>query len=311
MTSLHALSRDACHGVWSAVPTPFTPSWDVDRVAVRRMVAHHLRLGVRGLFLAGTNGEGPFLTDRQRRDLVTAVVRAARGRLPVAVQVTDNSAPRVLDRIAEARALGADLAVIAQPYFFSNATPSTLRDFYRTVIRASPLPIGFYDRGRHSAVAVPEALLPELYAEPNLAIVKDSSSDPARMRIALAARRRRPALRLFNGDEFHAVPYLQAGYDGLLLGGGVFNGKMANQIIAAVARGDLAAAAAWQRRMNRLMWAVYGGRRIACWLAGEKHLLVRLGIFRTWRNYPRYPLTPACRRAIARALRAERAVLLP
>ena len=72
-----------------------------------------------------------------------------------------------------------------------------------------------------------------------------------------------------------------------------------------------AAAARGKKRMNRLMWDVYGGKTISCWLTGLKHLLVEMGLFRTTRNHLRYPLTPACRRAIAGALVRERKALLP
>lgn len=97
----------------------------------------------------------------------------------------------------------------------------------------------------------------------------------------------------------------------LRLGGGVFNGFLARLILRACAAGRWAEAESLQRRMTRLMWAVYGGPGIRCWLAGEKYLLVRMGLFRTWANIPRYPLTASCRAAIARALVAERAVLMP
>jgi len=303
-------SRDFS-GVWSAAPTPFTNAMDIDEGSVRRMVEHHIRLGVKGLFLAGTNGEGPWLTNRQRRQFLHSVARANRGRMPLAVQVTDNSAARVLDNIHEAREEGAAIAVVAQPYIFFNATPVTLLAYYQTIIRHSPLPVGFYDRGRHSPVFVPESILPAIYAERNLVIIKDSSSDAIRMKIALAARKKRPALKLFDGDEFHAVPYLKAGYDGLLLGGGVFNGYLARLIIEAVARGDHTLGERLQLRMNRMMWAVYGGKKIKCWLAGEKKLLVDMGIFRTWKNYPDYPLTPSCRAAIRRLLETDRQYLFP
>lgn len=298
-------------GVWSAAPTPFTENMDIDEGSIRRMVEHHVRLGVKGLFLAGTNGEGPWLTNRQRRQLIHSVARANRGRMPLAVQVTDNSAPRVLDNIREAREEGANIAVVAQPYFFFNATPAAILAYYRTIIRHSPLPVGFYDRGRHSQVFVPESILPAIYAEPNLVVVKDSSRDPVRMQIALAARRKRPTLKLFDGDEFHATPYLKAGYDGLLLGGGVFNGYLAGLMIAAMARGEYALGERLQLRMNRMMWAAYGGKKIKCWLSGEKKLLVDMGIFRTWKNYPGYPLTPSCRKAIRRLLKTDRRYLLP
>ena len=305
------ISEERLSGVWSAAPTPFTASMEIDEDSVRRMVEHHIRLGVKGLFLAGTNGEGPWLTNHQRRQLIRSVVRANCRRMPVAVQVTDNSAARALDNIHEAKEEGATIAVVAQPCFFFNATPATLLAYYQTIIRRSSLPVGFYDRGRHSPVFVPESILPDIYAEPNLVIIKDSSCDPVRMKVALAARKKRPALKLFDGDEFHAIPYLKAGYDGLLLGGGVFNGYIARRIIEAVARGEDAQAERLQRRMNRMMWGVYGGKKIACWLSGEKYLLVRMGLFRTWKNYPGYPLTLSCQKAIRRILKSDRQYLFP
>jgi 4-hydroxy-tetrahydrodipicolinate synthase len=298
-------------GVWSATPTPFTDDWQVDTDSVKKMVEHHLRLGVRGLFLGGTCGEGPLLPDRVRRRLVQAVVAHARGRLVIAVQVTDNSALRILDNIAQARADGADIAIIAPPYFMSNVNPQTLTELYQQAIRESPLPVGVYDRGAYSSILVPESVLAAAYAERNVVLVKDSSGQPARRAVALAARAARPELRLLDGDEFRCVEYLQAGYDGLLLGGGIFNGYLAGRILAAVAAGDLAQAEQHQERMNRLMWAVYGGKGTACWLSGLKKLLVEMGIFGTWKNIPGYPLTDECVQAIGRALVEDRDVLFP
>ena len=97
----------------------------------------------------------------------------------------------------------------------------------------------------------------------------------------------------------------------MLLGGGVFNGYLAGQIVAAAAAGEWGRAKRLQLRMNRMMWDVYGGKKIACWLSGEKYLLMRMGVFRTWNNYPDYPLTPACRKAIESVLRRDAEWLLP
>ena len=298
-------------GVWSAAPTPFTDDWKVDVESVRRMVEHHLRLGVRGLFLCGTCGEGPLLPEGERRRLVQSVVECANGRLVVAVQVTDNSALRILDNMALAREDGADIAVIAPPYFMSNANPRTLQNLYLQAIRESPLPVGVYDRGTYSSILIPESVLASAYAEKNVVLVKDSSGQLARRDVALAARALRPELRLLDGDEFRCVEYLRAGYDGLLLGGGIFNGYLAGQVIAAVAAGDIALAEQCQDRMNRMMWDVYGGKDIACWLSGLKNLLVEMGIFTTWKNIPDYPLTEACVQAIAQVLDRDRALLFP
>ncbi len=298
-------------GVWSAAPTPFTEGMQIDIASVERMIEHHFRLGISGLFIAGTNGEGPWMSEAQKRRLVSAVAECVDGQIPVAVQVSDNSSARIIANMYAAMEDGADIAVIAPPAFLLNATPANIKKLYLDAIRACPLPVGIYDRGSFGAVTVPNDVLAAIYAEKKVVLIKDSSTQADRMEIALAAKRKRPNLTLLNGWEFNCLPYLQAGYDGLLLGGGVFNGYLARQIIDAVAAKQFATAEKLQRRMNRMMWSVYGGKKIACWLAGEKKLLMELGIFGTWKNYLNYPLTAGCARAIACVLAEDKDVLLP
>jgi len=298
-------------GVWSAAPTPWTLKGDLDRESIKRMVDHHLALDVKGLFLAGTNGEGPWMTARQRRGLVHDVVARVRGRIPIAVQVTDNSAARILENMREVREDGADVAVIAPPFFMYNVTPAHVLSLYLEAIRSSPLPVGIYDRGRSGAVFVPDAVMKALCLESKVVMLKDSSVSPERMRQALAVKRQRSGLILLNGNEFDCVSYLRAGYDGLLLGGGVFNGILARHIVDAMQQGDIKTAEQVQKRMNQLMWTVYGGKRIRFWLAGEKQLLKDMGVFSTTVNYPRYEVGAAGQRAIQRVLAKNRSVLLP
>ena len=303
-------------GVWSAAPTPFDKNLAVDVDSVKRMVDHHHRLGVKGLFLAGTNGEGPWLPERELRTLVRTVVKANRGRMTIALQVTDNSAARVVDNISRAADDGADLAVIAPPYFgltyvSPRETEKRLEALYLEAVGRSPLPVGIYDRGNYSAVVIPEKVLARVYLEPKVRVVKDSSVIASHLVLAIKARQRRPELALFCGYEFDCVKYLRAGYDGLLLGGGVFNGCLANLILKAMVAGDEAAAAAHQARMNRLMYTVYGGKKIKAWLSGEKYLLVKLGLFKTYRNFPDYPLTDREKEAIDKIVKKEKVFLLP
>ena len=303
-------------GVWSATPTPLTDTMKVDTVAIRRLVEHHVRLGVNGLFLAGTCGEGPWMPDENRRMLLKSVAACAAGRLALAFQVTDNSADRMLDNVRAARDNGADLAVVAPPLMMMAYSAESIRsqrlcDLYLRTIRKSALPIGIYDRGSFSPTVVPDAVMRKILAEPNVVLLKDSSMDPNRCRLAVAARRKRPALGLLTGYEFGCVPYLEAGYDGLLLGGGIFNGYLAARMMAAAAAGDLAAAQRLQDRMNRMMWSVYGGRKLTCWLSGLKKLLVEMGIFRTWKSYLDYPLTDSCVKAIRRVIARDADVLTP
>ncbi|MEO6907748.1 MAG: dihydrodipicolinate synthase family protein [Abditibacteriaceae bacterium] len=298
-------------GVWSAAPTPLTEKDNVDSASIKRLVKHHLRLGVKGVFLAGSCGEGPWLADAQKSTLVQETVKAAKGELGIAVQVTDNSAARILDNIARAKIDGAEYAVVAAPFFLMHATPEVLWALYEAVLNNATLPIIFYDRGAHSSVDIPVSVLKKIYEHPAVVAIKDSSTNPERMKAALAARRKRKEMRLLTGDEFDCVGALRAGYNGLMLGGAAFNGLLAGMIRQAALDKNWLAAEKQQKRMNNLMFDIYGGKKIRCWLAGEKYILEKMGVFKNHRNLLGYELTESCAKRIDQIVESEEAILLP
>lgn len=295
--------------IWSATPTPFTDEREIDLESVKRMVEHHVRLGVDGLFLAGTCGEGPWMTNTQKLTLVNAAREHSAGRLKLAVQVTDNSAERVLEQVRACE--GADFVVVAQPYLAMNVTPETLRRYYGEILERCPVPVCYYERGSASLVAVPDSVLQEILLHPNLRMVKDSSGDAGRRDLLLKARETRTGLQLLLGDEFLCVDYLTAGYDGVMLGGAIINALAVAEIMERLAQGDLAGAKVIENRMIAMLHAVYGGPKVECWLNGLKTALVRIGVFQTPHAYLDYPLTQECSAMIDRILVDERAWLFP
>jgi dihydrodipicolinate synthase/N-acetylneuraminate lyase len=285
--------------IWSATPTPFDEDLAIDRPSVERLVEHHYRLRVAGLMLGGTCGEGPWMTLDDLGELVETASGASNGRLRIAAQVTDNSVRRVLERCETVAEAGAEIAVVSAPFFLLNATEARVVEFFREVIRQSPIPAGLYDRGAAAGYPLNDAMLEELLQEPNLVMVKDSALfSPERAALVSRAQERGTNVKFFYGNEFTCVPPLCSGYDGLLLGGAIFNAVIARDLMAAVAGGDVAEAEARQARMTELMYRVYGGEKITCWLTGLKYLLVKMGVFSTTQGYLGYPLTDECRAAI-------------
>lgn len=317
--AVRKISDELLSGVWSASPTPFTAKMEVDKASVRRMIDHHIRLGVKGLFLAGTCGEGPWMTNDQNRTLIRTASehiakRAAKDpakRLVLAVQVTDNSSARILDNINRAAEDGADIAVIAPPNFFMDPSAKRLTKLYVESVAKSPLPMGFYDRGKHSSVTIPDAVFKEAVQDKKVCIVKDSSCDPNRTKLFLALRNKNPNIKLFTGFEFGCMDYLQAGYDGLLLGGGIITGHMANQMFDAFKAGDIELAEKIEQRMFRVAYTAYGGKSIKCWLTGLKTLLVAMKVFRTTNTYFEQPMTASVAKSIERLMQKDLDVLLP
>ncbi|MDD5727636.1 MAG: dihydrodipicolinate synthase family protein [Victivallales bacterium] len=298
--------------MWSASPTPFTENLELDVEALPRLVEHHLRLGVKGLFLCGTSGEGPWMSDAMRVELVKKVAKNNQKRMLLAVQVTDNSAVRTIDNIKRIEDFGADIAVIAPPFFQVNADQEYLKNMYLEIIEKSSLPLGIYHRGKYSSVSIEPETLKAIIAPSKVLIVKDSSSDPAaRKIICRAVAERKGELSALNGNEFDSLPYIEAGYDGLLFGGGCFNGFMANKIWELAKCGDLKGAQAMQEYMNAMMTGVFGGAGLPCWLAGQKQMMVELGVFTTCKTIINYRITAECIKTIKHIVDQEKAYLLP
>lgn len=281
--------------LWSALPTPLNADFTVDEISVERTINASIAGGMNGVFLAGTCGEGPWLPEREKERLIRVAKTVSGDRLKLAAQVTDNSVPRILDNIDRAAKCGADIAVIASPATFMNATPDRVVDLYREAVGASPLPVAIYDLGKHRPVVIPVDRLREIYELPNVVMVKDSSGDVGRRAEAIGARETNRELVLLNGDEFRAVEYLEAGYDGCMFGGAVAVMPILQRIVSLVTDGDWEEARRVDAEMRRVLFGIYGGESIACWLTGLKHCLVKQGLFETDASFLGYPLTEECR----------------
>ena len=61
------MNNQTLHGVIVPVITPIDDHEDVDEPAFRRALGRLVRAGVQGIFVGGSAGEGPLLTDRQWR----------------------------------------------------------------------------------------------------------------------------------------------------------------------------------------------------------------------------------------------------
>ncbi len=287
--------------------TPLTEDGKVDADALQKLVEHQLRLGIKGLFLAGTAGEGPFLSDAERLRLVDLTVRFTAGRMAIAMQITDNSAERMIENLERYQDRGIDIAVIAPPFFQINVQQEFVYNLYTQVIEASKIPVGIYNRGKFSSVPVEPETLGRILDNPKVVLVKDSSSAPEFAEAILAAKaRRKGQLAALCGDEFDSVKYLQAGYDGVLFGGGCFNGAYASEIHRLVKAGQIDEALKLQSHLNEVMFKVFGGKKITCWLAGQKELMRRLGVFNTAKTLLNYQLNDECSAAIDEVLRDEK-----
>lgn len=299
-------------GVWSAMSTPLTTTGRVDANALEKLVEHQLRLGIKGLFIGGTAGEGPFISNIERKRLVELTVRFVNGRMPIAFQITDNSAERMIENLDIYQDLGIDIAVIAPPFFHLGPSQNFLYDLYSKVMDACQIPVGLYNLGKNTKTLVTPETLAKLLENPKVVLVKDSSSEDSYKQVILKAKAaRKGTLAALCGDEFDSIHYMRDGYDGVLFGGGCFNGAYACEMHRLVRAGKPEEAQKVQDHLVEVLYKVFGGKDLQCWLAGQKEIMVRLGIFNTAYTLLDYSLTDECSKAIDEVIRDEAKWLLP
>ncbi|NLY03089.1 MAG: dihydrodipicolinate synthase family protein [Rhodopirellula sp.] len=292
--------------VWSATPTPLLADGALDDAGLERLCSQHQRLGVSGLFLAGSCGEGPFLPNRQRAELVRKVRQLAGGTFHLAVQVSDTSPARVRENIAEAAESGADSVVIAAPWLVRFVNRDFARRFFLESLEcACPVPKGIYVIAQPAETGMDCDFWREIAGHPQVAYLKDSSGSAEYRRAFVQVKARRPELALRTGCEFDVLSAMRDGYGGCLLGTAIFNGAMIARAIAALETGDEDAARAWQDRSNRLLYDLFRPD-ISAWMSGLKYALRAAGLFSTEFSHLAYPLADDDRRRIDAALQRER-----
>jgi 4-hydroxy-tetrahydrodipicolinate synthase len=144
-------------GVFPPLPSPFDQNEQLDLAALRREVNFMTSLGVTGVCVGGTTGEGYALTPEEIGAIVKTTVEEARGRVPVMSGIIAASTQDAIRRALAARDAGAQ-ALMVTPPTYQRVTEQGLVDFYSGIHRASGLPIVTYNVLPHSPIT-PAAMI--------------------------------------------------------------------------------------------------------------------------------------------------------
>jgi 4-hydroxy-tetrahydrodipicolinate synthase len=150
--------------VYSVLPTPFTGAGDVDLPSIARVVDLVVKAGVNGMTALGVTGEVSRLTERERGQIVEAVVKAADGRAKVIVGASADGVRTCIEYTREAKALGAAAVMVSPPRMLKLNTESVV-SHYKALAAAVDLPIVVQDYPPISGFAMEAALLARIARE--------------------------------------------------------------------------------------------------------------------------------------------------
>lgn len=273
-------------GVLVPAVTPFDPvTGDLDVVGARANLRRWLEHPIRGIVLCGSTGEAVLLDLDERR----ALVDAARDVVPedrlLLVGTGLESTRGTIALCREMAERGADAVMVQPPAFYRpSMTPAVLRDHYRAVADASPVPVVIYQvPPRFSTVEVAAGLVGELARHGNVVGIKDSRGDLAG--IGELVELCPPGFRILSGSGQGFFGALEVGAAGGILGVANVAPAMAAGVYRAFRQGDHAAAGRLQEALDPLHREIVASRGVP----GVKAALDLLG-YRG--GAPRLPLQP-------------------
>ena len=105
-------------GIVPPMISPLTESGELDLVGLEKLVEHLVLGGVHGIFILGTNGEGPSLSYALRKELISNTCKYVNHRVPVLVGITDTSFEGSIDIANYSKEAGADAVVLPHHIIF-------------------------------------------------------------------------------------------------------------------------------------------------------------------------------------------------
>ncbi len=201
-------------GVYPVVFTPLTTEGAVDTPALESTIDFLIGKGVHGLLVLGSNGESPFLTDAERREVITASVGACGGRVPVVVGTTYMGTDQTLELGRFARKAGADALLAALPVYYPLEEEDVF-DHYRVLSEQLDMPILYYNFPMATHLTLSPEQIHRLAAIPNVRGVKESIADLAEL-ARLVELTRNSAFDVLTGTSINFFFALQGGAHGVI-----------------------------------------------------------------------------------------------
>lgn len=262
------------HGVLPVFQTPFHDDESIDFDTLEREIDWLFQHGADGIVMAMVS-ETLRLASEEREALAASACRLANGRGAVVISVGAESGHTAVRYTRHAEAAGAT-AVMAIPPISVGLSDEELLRYYERIIRASDLPVIVQDASGYVGRPMPIALQARLLAEFGTQVMYKPEAHPIGPRLTALREATSGAARIFEGSGGIALVESHArGIAGTMPGAELIEAQVA--LWRALERGDRATV---ERIYPPLCALVALQTSLDAFLAVEKHLLVKQGVFR-------------------------------
>lgn len=283
-------------GVFPAITTQLHRDGSLDLDATAAHAEALIRSGIRGLIFLGSLGENQSLSPSEKRQVMEAMRKAVAGRVPVLSGVAENSLEAAVAYVRDGERLGLDGFMLMPPMVYRSPDPRESLHHFRTVARATGLPIMIYN----NPISYGHDLTPELFAtladQRNFVALKESSGNTRRITDLHNAVGGRYAI--FTGVDDLALESAVLGIDGWVAGTGIAFPEENQYFWELTRKGDWAKAAEIYRWFTPLLHLDVHPKFVQY----IKLAVQEAGLGSEWVRAPRLPLVGAERKAVLKII---------
>jgi 4-hydroxy-tetrahydrodipicolinate synthase len=240
--------------VVTAMVTPFRDDHSLDLDGAQELASHLLGNGSDALVVAGSTGESPTLTHREKVELFKAVIEVARDGGKVVCGTGTYSTAETVELSREAQEAGADGLLLVTPYY--NKPPQRgLLEHFRLVAGSVDVPIVAYNIPGRTGIRIEHDTLLAMAEVPNIVGVKDSTGDF--QSISRLISEAPVDFEVYSGDDWATFGYLCLGAVGVVSVAAHLVGGRIGQMIDLIATGDIPAARKIHEELTPLFNALF------------------------------------------------------
>jgi 4-hydroxy-tetrahydrodipicolinate synthase len=200
-------------GCGTALVTPFKPDQSIDELALRRLVEYQIRGGVDFLVACGTTGESVTMSEKEQADVISLVIEAAAGRVPVVAGAGGYNTREIMERVDNYTRLGADAILSVTPYY-NKPTQEGLYQHFRAIAESSDLGILLYNVPGRTSCNLEPATVERLSKIEKIIGIKEASGNISQ--IGEIATLVGSSFKIFAGDDSVVLPVSAIGGVGVV-----------------------------------------------------------------------------------------------
>lgn len=159
----------------TALITPFIND-KIDFQGLINNIKFQIDQGVEGLLVFGSTGEDPTLNESEKEEILSIAVSEAKGKACIIAGTTHNNTKEAIQLTLKAEQLGADVALIATPYFNKPTQEGILRHF-SAIRENTSIPIIVYNIPGRTGTNIETTTLLKIANLPKIIGVKEASGN--------------------------------------------------------------------------------------------------------------------------------------